>query len=89
MRKNISIKSGATIIIGKSMLSEGITNEIKRQLKDKKIVKVKFLKSFVDSFKSKGLNVKNVADDISKKVNASVVKVVGFTVVLIRNKKVK
>lgn len=66
--------------IGKSGITDGIINEIKRHLRQKKIVKVKFLPAFM-----KNNDKKLVAQEIAGKCEAIVSKRVGFTVVLEKN----
>jgi RNA-binding protein len=63
--------------IGKNGLTEGIVNEMIRQLKKKKLIKVKLLKSFVQD-KSR----KELANEISSATNSEVIDSVGFVVVL-------
>jgi len=63
--------------IGKSGITDGIVEEIKRHLRQKKIVKVKFLSAFM-----KGKDKRLVAQEIACKCEASVFQRVGFTVVL-------
>ena len=67
----------ATIRIGKNGITNGLIDEIKKQLKKRKIVKVKMLSSFV-----KIRNKKDAAKEIAIKTNSKVVNMVGFTVVL-------
>ena len=58
----------AAVRIGKNGLTEGTINEIKRQLKDKKLVKVKLLKPFIAD-KDK----KNIAKELAEKTDSGVV----------------
>ncbi|MBI2130020.1 YhbY family RNA-binding protein [Candidatus Woesearchaeota archaeon] len=67
----------AAVRIGKNGLTEGIMNEIKRQLKDKKLIKVKMLKPFIAD-KDK----KNAAKELAEKTGSEIVQIAGFTVTL-------
>ena len=63
--------------IGKNGLTEGIVNEMIRQLKKKKLIKVKLLKSFVQD-----RNKKELIEEISSATDSEVIDLVGFVVVL-------
>ena len=63
--------------IGKSGLTEGVVKEITRQLKKKKLVKIKFLKSALE-----GKNKKEFAKDIASKTDSELIQQVGFVIVL-------
>ncbi len=63
--------------IGKAGITDGAIDEIKRHLRQKKVVKVKFLSAFM-----KDNNKKLVANEIANRCEAIVLKQVGFTVVL-------
>ena len=63
--------------IGKSGLSESVVNEIKKQLKQKKLIKIKMLKSFIGS-----TDKKEAARQIAEKTGSVLVHRVGFVVVL-------
>lgn len=66
-----------SIRIGKSGLTESIIDEIKIHLKNKKLVKVKLLKSSIQ-----GKDKKAVARELAEKTNSILVDRVGFIVVL-------
>tara|TARA_Y100000034_G_scaffold135177_1_gene206014 strand:+ start:899 stop:1126 length:228 start_codon:yes stop_codon:yes gene_type:complete len=66
-----------SVMIGKNGLNLSLFNEIRKQLKQHKIVKIKFLKSFIDR-----KDRKQVAKDIALECKANLEKVVGFTFVL-------
>ncbi len=68
-----------TVKIGKSGLTHNLVNEIKKQLKTLKLVKVKMLRSFIDEGDK---NKKDLAKDIAEKCKAELVDSVGFVVVL-------
>ena len=63
--------------IGKSGLTEGTVNEIKRQLKNKKLIKIKLLKAFIED-----KDRKEIAKLIAEKTNSELIHQVGFVVVL-------
>lgn len=50
---------------GKNGINEGLVEEIKKHLKAKKTVKVKFLKAFI-----KGKDRKKVAEELNEKIGA-------------------
>jgi len=68
--------------IGKAGLTESVLNEIKKQLEQKGLIKVKALKSF-----AKGRDKKSVAEEIAKKTGSILVHRVGFVVVLAKKSK--
>ncbi len=63
--------------IGKNGLTEGMINEIKLQLKKRKLIKIKLLKSFVQD-KDKKLLVQEIAHS----TNSEIIESVGFILVL-------
>jgi RNA-binding protein len=63
--------------IGKSGLSESVVSEIKKQLKQKKLIKIKMLKSFIGSN-----DKKDAARQIAERTGSRLVHRVGFVVVL-------
>ena len=63
--------------IGKSGLTDSVVTEIKKQIEQKKIVKIKLLKAFVGTE-----NKKKIAQDLAEKTNSNLVQNVGFIVVL-------
>lgn len=67
----------ATVRIGKNGITENVINEIKNQLKKRKIVKIKFLKST----KTIG-NIQEFVDILKERTKAEVLDVRGGTVVL-------
>ena len=66
----------ATVQIGKSGITPEIIEEIKMQLKKRKVVKIKFLKN------ADRRNFKEKAEFIAKRANAELVEIRGFTMVL-------
>jgi RNA-binding protein len=66
--------------IGKSGLTPGVIEEIKRQLKKRRLIKVKFLRSAAND-KSK----KEFAEEVADKTDSELIHQVGFVIVL--NKK--
>ncbi|MET1101564.1 MAG: YhbY family RNA-binding protein [Pyrodictiaceae archaeon] len=75
------IHGRADVIIGKSGISNGVINEIKRRLKEQGIVKVKVLKSGI---KASGLDRKSLAREVATRVNAKLVDIRGRTFILVK-----
>lgn len=67
--------------IGKSGLTNKVIEEIKKQLKKKRLIKVKMLKQSLE-----GKNKKELAQEIAQKTGSVVVHQVGFAAVLYREK---
>ena len=63
--------------IGKNGITEGIIEEIKMQLKKKKLIKIKFLKSAMEDIDKKALALR-IAED----TNSELIDQVGFVIVL-------
>ena len=63
--------------IGKSGMTDSVVKEIKKQVQDKKLIKVKMLKSFIG-----GRDKKDVAKEIAEKTGSMLVHTVGFVAVL-------
>jgi RNA-binding protein len=63
--------------IGKNGLTEGTVNEIKLQLKKKKLIKIKLLRSFVQD-----KNKKELIKKIASVTNSEIIESVGFILVL-------
>jgi len=68
------------IRVGKNGLTENTIKEIKKQLNKKKLIKVKFLRSFIGD-----KNKKEVAKEIAQKTNSQLIDSVGFVVVLYKD----
>ena len=68
-----------SVRIGKNGLTDGTVSEIKKQLKVKKLVKVKFLKPALGEMKRK-----EFANLVASKTDSELVNQVGFVVVLFR-----
>jgi RNA-binding protein len=66
--------------IGKAGLTDSVIEEIRKQLKKRKIIKVKFLPSHAS-----GKDKKQFAGELARKTGAIVVSQVGFVVVLKEN----
>lgn len=71
----------AKVRIGKSGLSEGVINEIRKFLERNDVVKVKVLKSALKETK-----VDDIATEVAKKLNAELVDIRGHTFTLRRKK---
>lgn len=67
------------IRIGKAGLTEGMVEEIKLQLKVKKLIKIKMLKPAFEE-----IGKKKLAKEIADKTGGEIVQQVGFVVVLWR-----
>ena len=85
MQNKVQLRSKAKLLepvirIGKNGLSEGAVEEIKKQLKKKKLIKIKILKSALIS-----QNRKELAKELSEKTNSEIIEQVGLIIVL--NKK--
>ena len=70
--------------IGKSGITAGLITELKKQLKLKKLIKIKFMKSFIED-KDK----KKVAAELAKKTNSIILLQIGNVVVLAKKQKIK
>ncbi len=68
--------------IGKAGLTESVLIEIKKQLKQKNLIKIKVLKSF-----AKGKEKKTIAELLSKRTGSLLVHNVGFIIVLAKKSK--
>ena len=75
--KSKAMVMSATVHIGKSGLTEGIINEIKKQIKTKRTIKVKMLRGFIA-----GKDKKKAVEEIVAKTNTKLVHKVGFVVTL-------
>ncbi|MEE9524990.1 MAG: YhbY family RNA-binding protein [Candidatus Woesearchaeota archaeon] len=62
--------------IGKSGVTDGIIEEIKRQLRKRKLIKIKFLKSAIEGSK------KEFAEEIAERTRSELIHQVGFVIVL-------
>ncbi|MCF7862187.1 YhbY family RNA-binding protein [Candidatus Woesearchaeota archaeon] len=65
--------------VGKSGVTPGIVDEIKKQLKKRKLIKIKLLRS---SFGD--LDKKEIATLISETTNSEIINMVGFSLTLLR-----
>ncbi len=65
-----------TVQIGKKGITDEIVNEIKDQLKKKKIIKIKFLKN------ADREDMRGKVEGIAEKVNAELIEFRGFTAIL-------
>lgn len=80
MKKEILAKAQLlepALRIGKSGLTENVIEEIKLQLKKRKLIKVKLLKSFISS-----KDRKKIAGEIAQRTDSKLVQQIGFVVVL-------
>lgn len=65
------------INIGKNCVTDSLVEEIKKQLKKRKTIKVKILKSAMEA-----KDRKSIADDVAARTGGDLVSLVGFTFVL-------
>ena len=65
--------------IGKNGITDAVVEELKKLLKKKGIIKIKFLRNFIED-KSK----KEIANEIAELSDSELVMLVGFTIVLKR-----
>ncbi len=65
------------IRIGKNGINDNVLEEIRKHLKKKKIIKIKFLKSFI-----KGKDRKKINNEIADKTDSVLVDQIGFVAVL-------
>lgn len=65
--------------IGKAGITESVIEEIKKQVKKRKIIKVKFLPAH-----AKGKNKQEFAEELAEKTKTKIVGQTGFVVVLER-----
>lgn len=75
--KSKTIAMPASLQIGKAGLTEGTINEIKKQIKQKRTLKVKMLRGFIA-----GKDKKKVVDELLARTNTRLVRMVGFVVTL-------
>ncbi|MEM2143892.1 MAG: YhbY family RNA-binding protein [Candidatus Jordarchaeaceae archaeon] len=71
----------ATLILGKKGLTEEFIGEVKRQLKRRKVIKIKTLKSVLAE---KSMN--EIASEIAMKANSRILETRGHTMLLARKK---
>jgi RNA-binding protein len=80
MRKELLIKAKAlepTARIGKSGITDTQIADIKKQLEKRKIIKIRFLQSFIaDKDKNR------IMAELAEKVNARIIQKIGFVIVL-------
>lgn len=77
-----SRKLNPVIIIGKDGINQGVIDHLKRVIKQKKLVKVKMLRSYIDSESEKGLTKKQIGEKIADLTGSLFVEVMGLTVSL-------
>lgn len=78
--KKIASGLSATIQVGKNGITQGTITEIDRQLKKKKLIKIKFLRSFIDECEDKEL----AALELAHQTKSTLLAMMGFTVLLYR-----
>lgn len=75
--------------IGKNGINQGVLQEIEKNLKKKKIIKIKLLRYFLDTIDadSNKEKVEMVAKSICDKTNSEIIQKIGFTITICRQKK--
>ena len=68
-----------SIIIGKNGLTDNVIKNIKNDLSKERLVKIKILKTYIDSE-----GKEKIFDDIASQTGAKVVHTLGFTITLTR-----
>ncbi len=63
--------------IGKNGLTQGVIEEVKKQLMKKKLIKIKFLRHAIE-----GTDKKKIGEIVAEKTGAELIHQVGFVVVL-------
>ena len=74
----------AAVIVGKKGITPKLEEEIVRQLKKQKVIKIKFLKN-VENIKD---NIENTVKDLSDKCRANILEIRGLSAILV-SKKIK
>lgn len=77
--KREAIVLGPVAWVGKNGLTEQVKEEIKKQLKNKSLIKVKVLRSFIEE---NDVNKKDFAVQLAEEVGAELVQKLGFMVIL-------
>jgi len=70
--------------IGKSGITQGLIRELQKQLKLKKLIKIKLMKSFIED-----KNKKEIAKELARKTGAELIFQIGNVVVLGKKEKLK
>lgn len=70
--------------IGKNGITENMLKDIKWHLHQKKVVKIKFLSSFIE-----GKDKKEITENIAQKTNSKILYVVGNVAVLYKQQAIK
>ncbi len=78
-RSIATIHGKPSVRIGKNGLHEGLIDEIKRKLKEEKVIKVRVLRSYLSST---GRDTRSIAEEVAKLVDADLVTVRGHVFVL-------
>lgn len=78
-RSTAVIHGEPSVRIGKHGLHDGLINEIKRRLKEEKVIKIRVLKSYLSNVKG---DIRNIAEEVAKLVAADLVTVRGHVFVL-------
>jgi len=76
------IQGRAHVNIGKNGITDSVIQEIERRLKNEGVIKVRVLKSFK---KISGKDTAEIAEEVSKRVNAKLIDVRGNVFVLAKS----
>jgi len=76
------IQGRAHVNIGKNEITDSVIQEIERRLKNEGVIKVRVLKSFK---KISGKDTAEIAEEVSKRVNAKLIDVRGNVFVLAKS----
>jgi RNA-binding protein len=78
-----------SVQIGKNGLNDNVIEEIKKHLKKRKLIKIKCLRYFIDSYDdettpltSNSQKMKHIAGHLAETVSGRVISVTGFTIIL-------
>lgn len=80
-----------SVQIGKQGLGDTVIDEIKKHLKKRKLIKIKCLRYFLSAYEKEGVEtslltnaqkMKLIAQELETQLNARIVSVTGFTIVL-------
>ncbi len=84
--KKLGRNISPVVRIGKSGLSENILAEIRRQLKAKKLIKVRVLRSAFEGY-HEGASTGSIAAQCARLTGSELINVVGLTFLLFKSKR--
>jgi len=77
--KAVANKLDPVVRIGKNGFTKGMEEEVKKQLKKNKVIKIKMLKAFLE-----GKDKKAAGREIADKADAELIQQTGFVIILAR-----